>query len=182
MPEMNSEKGGSGKEDGSYVDGGSAQSEVNVTSSTKRMEYPEPGRKTDYGSIVTGWIMMIIASSLFIISIGIFFLGLNDVFPGKRFPADTDTPCMLAFLVLGLIFLNLGIVYRDMALYPEYFEQEIRKKELMGGKKEEWERIKRQVKTREKEMKRITTLKVEGSNEQTIDDGVATTNETENNR
>lgn len=105
------------------------------------------------GSLVTGWFMFSIALALFILSLSIFLFGLEMVFSNKKFPDDTDTPCYLSFLVMAIIFLVLGIVYRDMALHPEFFSEENREKSVHLTKKEEWERIKKRVKEHDLEAK-----------------------------
>ena len=89
--------------------------------------------------------MLSIAVALFILSLSIYLLGLEGVFSSKRFPDDTDTPCMLAFLVLGIIFLNLGVVYRDMAVHPELFEKEETRKDEWEKMREEWKMIKKRL-------------------------------------
>jgi len=106
------------------------------------------------GSLITGWIMLGLSIGLFMISLAIYLYGLREVFVGKRFPDDTDTPCMLAFLVLGIIFLNLGVVYRDMAVHPELFEEEMEQKNAALKKREEWENIRKRVKGYEGEFLR----------------------------
>ncbi len=106
----------------------------------------------DYESLFTGWTMLSLAIGLFLLSFSIWLLGLEGVFASKRFPEDTDTPCMLAFFVLGLIFLNLGVIYRDMAVHPELFEQEAGKKEEKARKKEEWHLIKSKAESGEEDM------------------------------
>ena len=105
------------------------------------------------GSLVTGWFMLTIAIALFILSMSIFLFGLETVFSNKKFPDDTDTPCYLSFLVMGMIFLILGIVYRDMAVHPEFFENENMEKSTYLTKKEEWEKIKKRVKEQDRESK-----------------------------
>lgn len=101
---------------------------------------------SEKGTLVTGWFMLSIALALFILSLSIFLFGLETVFSSKKFPDDTDTPCYLSFLVMGIIFLVLGIVYRDMALHPEFFTGGDQEKNAYLTKKEEWERIKKRVK------------------------------------
>jgi len=95
--------------------------------------------------------MLIVAFVLFMISLAIFLFGIEEVFTGKRFPDDMDTPCMLAFLVLGIIFLNIGVIYRDMSVHPEFFEDESGYKDDATKKREEWEIIKERVKLFEKD-------------------------------
>lgn len=102
--------------------------------------------RMDAGALWTGWFMLSIAIALFILSTSIFLWGLDSVFSSKRFPQDTDTPCFLAFLVMGIIFLVLGVVYRDMAVHPDIFEDDDEGKSKHLAKREEWDRIKQRVK------------------------------------
>jgi len=78
--------------------------------------------------------MLSIAAVLFVLGLLIHLFGLSGVFPAKRFPYAMDTPCMLSFVVLGIIFLNLGIIYRDMTVHPGLFQTE--EKETGAGEKE----------------------------------------------
>ena len=116
----------------------------------------------DKGTLWMGWMMLGIAIALFVLSLAIFVWGLDMVFPGKRFPSDTDTPCFLAFLVMGIIFLTLGVVYRDMAVHPEIFENQNVEKSKHLAKREEWERIKQRVKELESGKERSSGGSSEG--------------------
>lgn len=104
------------------------------------------GEKMEYGSLLTGYLMLGIALALMLVSLSIYLWGLDSVFTGKRFPDDIDTPCFLAFLVMGIIFLTLGVVYRDMAVHPELFTADKGGRTEHLRKREEWEAIKRRVK------------------------------------
>ena len=109
------------------------------------IEQQKSGEELDKASLFTGWIMLGIAIALFVISFSIAMWGLDTVFANKRFPSDTDTPCYLAFMVMGTVFLVLGMVYRDMAVHPEIFENVKEEKSEYLKKREEWERIKQRV-------------------------------------
>ena len=106
-------------------------------------------------TLLIGWVMLTIAISLFVLSFFIFIHGLDTVFPGKRFPGNTETPCMLTFVVMGIIFLNLGIVYRDTVVHPEFFREELEEKHEKDRKRREWELIKKRANSREGEIEEL---------------------------
>jgi len=144
--EESAERSGKGKKKMESEESTDDNEKMESETATDRTE------KMDSGSLVTGWLMLSIAIILFIISLSIYLYGLETVFSNKRFPDDSDTPCFLAFLVMGIIFLNLGIVYHDMALHPELFEEDDSERSVYMAKKKERERFKRRVKELEHEM------------------------------
>jgi len=109
---------------------------------------------SDNLTLFTGWSMLSIAIFLMVLSLSIYLYGLQGIFSTKKFPEDTDTPCALAFLVLGIIFVNIGIVYRDMAVHPEFFEDGSEEKEKKEKHKHDWDMIKKKVRNEDAESDR----------------------------